>query len=71
MWESLAQNHAFIDGNKLTAFAAAYTFLVINGAELTASARAAYTFIDGLHQGNDFVFDKLVRWLRANVKRTT
>jgi death on curing protein len=71
LWESLAQNHAFIDGNKRTAFAAVFTFLAINGAELRASARAAYTFIDGLYQDNDFAFDKLVRWLRANVKRTT
>lgn len=27
LWESLAQNHPFIDGNKRTAFAATYTFL--------------------------------------------
>jgi death-on-curing family protein len=32
LWESLAQNHPFIDGNKRTAFASTYTFLVINGA---------------------------------------
>lgn len=25
LWESIAQNHAFIDGNKPTAFAATYT----------------------------------------------
>jgi death-on-curing family protein len=31
LWESLAQNHPFIDGNKRTAFAVTYTFLVING----------------------------------------
>ena len=36
LWESLAQNHPFIDGNKRTAFAATYTFLAINGARLTA-----------------------------------
>ena len=26
LWESLAQNHPFIDGNKRVAFAATYTF---------------------------------------------
>jgi death-on-curing protein len=31
LWESLGQNHPFIDGNKRTAFAAMYTFLAING----------------------------------------
>lgn len=36
LWESLAQNHTFINGNKRTAFAATYTFLAINGVRLTA-----------------------------------
>ena len=39
LWESLSQNHPFIDGNKRTAFAATYTFLAINGARLTADAQ--------------------------------
>jgi death on curing protein len=29
LWESLAQNHTFIDGNKRTAFATTCTFAVI------------------------------------------
>ena len=32
--QSLARNHALIDGNKRTAWAAAWTFLYINGIEL-------------------------------------
>jgi death on curing protein len=32
LWESLSQNHPFVDGNKRTAFAITYTFLAINGA---------------------------------------
>lgn len=32
--QSLARNHALIDGNKRTAWAAAWTFLHINGIEL-------------------------------------
>lgn len=32
--ESLARNHAFVDGNKRTAWAAAWTFLHINGIPL-------------------------------------
>ena len=31
LWESLAQSHPFIDGDKRVAFAATYTFLAING----------------------------------------
>src|SRR5260221_533756 len=68
LWESLAQNHPFIDGNKRTAFAATYTFLTINGAELTANAEEAYAFVSGLYEKGVFSFDKLVLWLRSNVK---
>src|SRR5438552_7986117 len=67
LWESLAQNHPFIDGNKRTAFAATYTFLAINGARLTADAQETYTFVAGLYQANQFSFDKLVPWLRSHV----
>ena len=31
LWESLSQNHPFVDGNKRTAFAATYVFLAIKG----------------------------------------
>ncbi|MBV8808808.1 MAG: type II toxin-antitoxin system death-on-curing family toxin [Acidobacteriaceae bacterium] len=68
LWESLAQNHPFIDGNKRTAFAATYTFLAINGARLTANANETYAFIAALYDKNQFAFDELVRWLRAHVK---
>jgi death-on-curing protein len=29
LWASLSLNHAFVDGNKRTAFAVTYTFLVV------------------------------------------
>lgn len=67
LWESLAQNHTFIDGNKRTAFAATYTFLAINGARLTADAQDTYNFVDTLYEANQFSFEKLVLWLRSHV----
>src|SRR5271157_1260440 len=67
LWESLAQNHPFIDGNKRTAFAATYTFLAINGARLTADAQETYVFVAALYKANQFTFDKLVPWLRSHV----
>src|SRR6266852_4170011 len=67
LWESLAQNHPFIDGNKRTAFAAAYTFLAINGARLAADAQAPYVFVLALYEANQFSFDKLVPYLRHQV----
>ncbi len=69
LWESLSQNHPFIDGNKRTAFAATYTFLAINGARLVADADAAYIFISALYATNNFDFDKLVPWLRSHVEQ--
>jgi death-on-curing protein len=67
LWESLAQNHPFIDGNKRVAFAATYTFLAINGAQITADADATYSFISGLFETHTFDFAHLAAWLRSNV----
>jgi death-on-curing protein len=66
LWESLSQNHPFIDGNKRTAFAAVYTFLAINGVELQASADETYAFIAQLYEANAFRFEALQKWLREN-----
>jgi death on curing protein len=66
LWESLGQNHPFIDGNKRTAFAATYTFLAINGIRITAEAATVYDFIAGLYHTNSFAFDRILTWLRAN-----
>ena len=62
-----SENHPFIDGNKRTAFAATYTFLAINGTNITADAESAYGFITGLYEANDFTFENLLAWLRENV----
>jgi death-on-curing protein len=67
MWESLAQNHPFIDGNKRTAFAVTYTFLAINGGRFEADAQVIYAFIVGLYEAGTFNFDKLVEFLRRHV----
>jgi death-on-curing protein len=66
LWESLSQNHAFIDGNKRTAFAATYTFLALNGGRLTADAEETYAFVARLYEANQFGFNKLAPWLRSH-----
>src|SRR6266513_3042773 len=71
LWESLAQNHSFVDGNKRTAFAATYTFLAINALYFTADAEETYVFVSNLYWANQFRFDKLVPWLRAHVEKRT
>lgn len=67
LWESLAQNHPFIDGNKRVAFAATYTFLAINGGRVTADADTIYAFIAGLYETRTFELGHLAAWLRDNV----
>jgi death-on-curing protein len=67
LWESLSQNHPFIDGNKRVAFAVTYTFLAINGAQLTADAQETQDFVLALYEANQFAFDRLVPWLREHV----
>ena len=67
LWESSAQNHPFIDGNKRTAFAAMYTFLAINKLKLTADSKETYIFISGLYETKSFSFEKLHEWLKKHV----
>jgi death-on-curing protein len=70
LWESLSQNHAFIDGNKRTAFAVMYTFLAINGSQIVAVAQVTIDFAVGLYETNQFGFEKLASWLRKNTEQT-
>ena len=67
LWESLSQNHPFIDGNKRTAFAVTYTFLALNGMRITARSDDIYAFIINLYETNSFNFEHLTKWLRTNV----
>ena len=67
LWESLSQNHPFIDGNKRTAFAATYTFLAINEVRMTASAAETWRFLAGLYEQGTFDFPHLVSWLGKHV----
>ncbi len=71
LWESLAQNHPFIDGNKRTAFASTYTFLAVNGGRLEVDAMAAFAFISGLYETQAFEFARLAPWLRDHVRFET
>ncbi len=58
-----AKNHSFIDGNKMLAFMAMYTFLGLNGYEIIASEPEVVDFIMGVAD-NNYSETKLVFWLR-------
>jgi len=69
LWESLSQNHPFVDGNKRVAFAATYTFLAINGWQISSDPDATYRFMLDLYERQTFNFEALVAWLRLNTQR--
>jgi death-on-curing protein len=70
LWESLSQNHPFVDGNKRVAFAATDVFLRANGTFIVVDPLEAYDFMIGLYRTNRFQFDELEAWLRKNTRAT-
>ncbi len=68
LWESLAMNHGFIDGNKRVAFAATYIFLGMNGYVIEAEEEEVADLVLGLLESGSFTKDNLDAWLRQNTK---
>ena len=66
LWESLNQNHAFVDGNKRIAFAAVDVFLRLNGYKITASSTDISLFIENCFNQQMFTYDNLKQWLIEN-----
>ena len=62
----LAKNHAFVDGNKRTAFVSYRTFLALNHARLEASADEKYLTIIALADGSLSEAD-FASWLRSRL----
>jgi death-on-curing protein len=67
LWESLAMNHGFIDGNKRVAFACMDIFLGLNGAVLKAEPDDVIAFIYRHLEEGTFRKPVLEEWLRAHV----
>ncbi|NNJ76903.1 MAG: type II toxin-antitoxin system death-on-curing family toxin [Anderseniella sp.] len=63
----IVRNHPYVDGNKRTAFLAAYIFLRMNGLELVADEISATTVMLTLATG-DSSEDEYAAWLRVNTK---
>lgn len=65
----LVKNHCFVDDNKRVALIAVYTFLSINGIELTASEVDAASFFLELAASlgtQEEEMKKLAEWLQIN-----
>jgi death on curing protein len=70
LWESLSQNHPFVDGNKRVAITAMAAFLKVNGYVLVFDDLEAYTFLINLYETGRMRFSELDTWLRKHTVRT-
>ena len=66
--QSLAQNHAFIDGNKRVAFATTAIFLRMNGYRLKVDADNGESFIIDRVINSKAEIDEIAGWLEKNMK---
>jgi death on curing protein len=64
LFESLVQNHPFVDGNKRVAFAVVDIFLRINGYSITLDSKAIYQYMIKLFEAHSFDMEHLVPWLQ-------
>jgi death on curing protein len=67
LFESLVNNHAFLDGNKRVGFAAMHTFLLMNGSDLDISNKAAFEFMIKTIAEGKFRFALLHEWISAHL----
>jgi death-on-curing protein len=63
LWESLSQNHPFMDGNKRVAVTVTAAFLMVNGYRLKFDDREAFSFLIGLYESGTMRFSELETWL--------
>lgn len=68
LWESLAMNHGFIDGNKRVAFASTILFLEANGVTPTGEADEWIDFIYSNLEGGTFRNPVIEDWLSAHTE---
>ena len=70
LFESLAVNHPFVDGNKRVAFAVTDVFLRINGYEINATSQKIYSELIRLFDAKEFDFENLENFLRKVVVKS-
>lgn len=66
----IAKNHAFIDGNKRTAFVVCRTFLILNRYDMTATREDRYFTFLRLAAG-EISETTLVEWMKQNTSPIT
>lgn len=71
LWESLAMNHGFVDGNKRVAYACLELFLQLNGSDVMADNDEIERFIYSNLEAGSFRKDVLEAWLRRHTAPLT
>lgn len=66
LWESLSQNHPFVDGNKRVGITVAAAFLKVNGYRLEFEDLEAHSFVIGLYERGTLRFAEFEKWLREH-----
>ena len=69
LFESLAMNHPFVDGNKRVAFACVDVFMRINGYRLKAGSADVLRWMIGDLEKGTFRMDVIEPWLRKHAKK--
>jgi len=69
LFESLILNHAFVDGNKRTAFFGTDVFFRLNGYRLEVVATEAHSFLISLLENRQCNYDNLLPWIRQSIVR--
>lgn len=69
LMESLANNHAFLDGNKRTSFVMTDVLLRLNGYCLSVAPLEAHKFMTEAMEKNAFRFPMIREWIASVVKR--
>ncbi len=66
LFESLSQNHPFLDGNKRTAITATIVFLTCNGYRVSFNDAEAYKWLMALYASSQVSKSAIEFWLRQH-----
>ena len=68
LMHSLLKNHAFVDGNKRTAYSSCGIFLKLNGYKLENMHKKSLEFAMNV-ENNSLELEKIAEWLKKNSRK--
>lgn len=70
LFESLINNHAFVDGNKRAAYFFCDVFLRLNGWKLKTDPEVGHSFIVGSLEKGRCDYDHILPWIQSHLEKT-